>query len=286
MAARRHDGAAPTDAAVSPSADCDLGGRGVLVTRPAAQADGLCGRIEAIGGRAVRFPTIEILPPADPAAATARLAEDWDIVIFISRNAVEGALSLPGDALRRCPARLAAVGRATAAAMQAAGMAPSLVPATGFDSEALLAVPALHDVAGSRVLIVRGEGGRELLAATLAERGAEVAYAEVYRRAIPAPASASQLSAWREALGFITATSDEVLDNLLRLVPAAAHPWLKGLPLAVLSARNAAMARELGFARVAVAPQPGDDGMLAALCSLVRQHAALEDDAAGGMPAP
>jgi uroporphyrinogen-III synthase len=248
--------------------DCDLAGRGVLVTRPAAQADGLCRCIEAAGGRALRFPAVAIEPPAAPAVAAALLAEPWDVIVFISRNAVEGACALADAALRAHGGQFAAVGRATATAMRAAGLVPSLVPASGFDSEALLALPALARVAGSRVLIVRGEGGRALLGATLAERGAEVAYAEVYRRGLPAPASPAELAQWRETLGFLTATSDEVLQNLLRLVPAAAQAWLKQLPLAVLSDRNGARARELGFARVAVAPQPGDDGMLAALCRL------------------
>jgi len=257
---------------------CDLCGRGVLVTRPAAQAEVLCRLIEAAGGRPVRFPTMEICPPADPAAAAARLAEHWDCVIFISRNAVEGALALAAQALRASPARRAAVGRATAAAMQAAGLPPSLVPDLGFDSEALLALPALGAVAGQRVLIVRGEGGRALLGTTLVERGAEVAYAEVYRRAPPDVDPAGQLAAWRDTLGFVTATSDEVLHNLLALVPAPDHPWLKGLPLAVLSARGADTARGLGFVRVAVAPQPGDDGVLAALCALAREP--------GGVQAP
>ncbi|MCG6943614.1 MAG: uroporphyrinogen-III synthase [Thiohalocapsa sp.] len=256
------------------AADCHLAGRGVLVTRPAAQADGLCRLVEAAGGRPVRFPTVDIRPPTDPAAAAARLVEPWDCIVFISRNAVEGALALAGDALHASPARLAAVGRATAAAMKRAGMAPSLVPDAGFDSEALLAMPALTAIAGQRVLIVRGEGGRALLGNTLAGRGADVAYAEVYRRAAPSVDPAEQLPSWQQTLGFVTATSDEVLHNLLALVPAAEQPWLKDLPLAVLSARNAETARGLGFTRVAVAPQPGDDGMLAALCALARETGA------------
>jgi uroporphyrinogen-III synthase len=271
------DPATPIDRRDTP--DCPLAGRGVLVTRPAGQAEGLCRLIEAAGGRPVHFPTIEIQPPADPATAAARLAEPWDIIVFISRNAVEGALALAGDALLASRAQLAAVGRATAAAMRDAGLPSSLVAAAGFDSEALLALPALQQVGGRRVLIVRGEGGRALLGETLAERGAEVGYAEVYHRAAPAVDAAAQLPAWQRSLGFVTATSDEVLDNLLALVPSAAHAWLKGLPLVVLSARNAETARGLGFARVAASPQPGDDGMLAALCLLAREQAAEDADA-------
>ena len=248
--------------------DCDLGGRGVLVTRPAAQAEGLCRLVAAAGGEALRFPTVEIQPPADPDAAAALLAAPWDVMVFISRNAVEQALRFAPSALRSAHVQLAAVGRATAEAMRAAGLAPSLVPEAGFDSEALLALPALRQVTGRRVLIVRGEGGRALLGRTLSERGAEVCYAEVYRRGLPAADAGPALAQWRRRLGCVTATSDEVLHNLLALVPTAAHAWLKGLPLAVLSARNAETARGLGFARVAVAPQPSDAGMLAAVCAL------------------
>ncbi|WP_295538905.1 uroporphyrinogen-III synthase [uncultured Thiohalocapsa sp.] len=259
--------------------DCDLGGRGVLVTRPAAQAEALCRLVAAAGGEPVPFPTIDIQPTADPDGAAALLTAGWDIIVFISRNAVEQALQLAPTALRSQRAQLAAVGRATAEAMERAGLTPSLVPAAGFDSEALLALPALRQVAGRRVLIVRGEGGRALLGTALSERGAQVRYAEVYRRGLPTADATAELTHWRRTLGFLTATSDEVLHNLLALVPAAAHAWLKGLPLAVLSARNADTARGLGFAHVAVAPQPGDAGMLAALCALAAQVPAAPPEA-------
>jgi uroporphyrinogen-III synthase len=266
---------ATTDATGAPTGrpatrrPCDLAKRGVLVTRPATQADGLCRLIERAGGRALRFPTVEIRPPAAPEYGRDLLRERWDLIVFISRNAVEGALALAADAFGAEGPQLAAVGRATARAMQASGLGPTLVPAAGFDSEALLALPALTDVAGRRVLIVRGEGGRALLGGTLAKRGAEVHYAEVYRRAPPTLDAASLLPEWHASLHLLTATSDEVLDNLLSLVPDAEHAWLKSLPLAVMSERNAATARARGFAQVAAAPQAGDDGMLAALCALL-----------------
>jgi uroporphyrinogen-III synthase len=273
MSQRPEAAPASDRAAGGTPAPCDLAGRGVLVTRPAAQAEGLCRLIAAAGGRALRLPTIEIEPPADPAAATTLLAQRWDVVIFISRNAVDGALALAPEALRSSGAKLAAVGRATAGAMDQAGLPPTLVPGAGFDSEALLALPALDAVAGQRVLIVRGEGGRALLGETLAARGAEVRYAEVYRRAAATVDVAALLPAWREELHLLTATSDAVLDNLLALLPPAAQPWLKGLPLAVLGPRNAETARSRGFAQVAVAPDTSDHGMLRALCTLVGQQA-------------
>jgi uroporphyrinogen-III synthase len=251
------------------SVGCRLDGRGVLVTRPASQAQGLCRLIEAAGGVPVLFPTVEILPPQDPEAARRRLAEPWDIVIFISRNAVEHGLALCEDRRVLAAAQRAAVGRATAEAMRQAELAPGLVPDAGFDSEALLALPPLNAVGGRRVLIVRGEGGRALLGETLARRGAEVAYAEVYRRAAPTLDAAELLPQWQRDLALVTATSDEVLTNLLGMVPASAHRWLQGLPLAVLSERNVVSARALGFRAVAAAGEPSDAGLCDALCRLL-----------------
>lgn len=267
---------------------CALGGRGVLVTRPAAQARELCRLITEAGGRPVPFPTVEIRPCRDPDAARALLCAGYDLVVFISRNALEQALALlpdraaligdptaapaAGGTAARIAARavpqLAAVGRATATAMQEADLAPHLVPESGFDSESLLALPALTRVAGKRVLIVRGEGGRAMLGETLAQRGAVVTYAEVYRRVPPETDAAALISDWRQSLSFVTATSDEVLANLLAMVPKTAHRWLLGLPLAVLSERNAGTAIELGFRIVAVSKEPSDAGLCDALCRL------------------
>jgi uroporphyrinogen-III synthase len=219
----------------------------------------LCRLIEAVGGRPIEFPSMEIRPPRDPDGARELLRAPRDLVIFISRNAVVmrsrcclkqtppigesigatiGAVNqsvLPGQPRPQ----LAAVGRATATAMEQAGLAPDLVPDSGFDSESLLALPALQRAGGKQVLIVRGEGGRALLGETLTQRGAEVVYAEVYRRAAPDTDARALLSDWRQSLGFVTATSDEVLVNLLAMVPMSAHRWLRALPLAVLSERNA-----------------------------------------------
>lgn len=252
---------------------CDLGGRGVLVTRPARQGEGLCRLIEAAGGRAIPFPTIEILPAANPDPARALLAKGWDLLIFVSVNAVEQALPLcPGGRLPGS-GRLAAVGAATAAALAAAGRAPDLVPDGRFDSESLLVDPTLADMAGRRVLIVRGESGRPLLGDTLAARGARVAYAEVYRRVVPPQADADALLArWTRDVQLVTATSGEVLDNLLSLVGTAGRGRLLATALVVVSERTASAARAAGFTRVEVAERAADEALLAALCRAAAQR--------------
>lgn len=251
------------------TADSGLGGRGVLVTRPADQAERLCALIRTAGGRPIPFPTIEIVPTPEPAAARALLAAPWDLMVFISRNAVEQARALSGASAPWARTRLlAAVGRATAEALTAAGRAPDLVPSERYDSEALLALPALADSAGWRVLIVRGEGGRATLAETLTARGAAVTYAEVYRRALPRVDVAPLIARWPADIQLVTATSDEVLLNLRELLGESARAILTATPLAVLSPRTGETARQLGFGRIAVAARADDAALVEALIAL------------------
>jgi uroporphyrinogen-III synthase len=247
---------------------CDLGGRGVLVTRPAAQADGLCRLIEAANGRPIRVPSIEIAPAADPREAAALLAQSWDMLYFVSPNAVEQALALVPDGSWPGVAKVAAVGRATAQALTEAGRAPDLVPEQRFDSEALLAMPELADMRGRRVLIVRGEGGRTLFADTLRARGAEVLFAEVYRRLRPAFDPSPLLSRWTDAVAMVTATSDEVLLNLMEMLGPEGRAPLLSAPLVVVAERTAEKARGLGFVQVAVAERAEDAAIVRALCAL------------------
>jgi uroporphyrinogen-III synthase len=245
----------------------------VLVTRPAGQAEGLCGLIQAAGGRAVRFPAIAIEPTSDHERARQLLCEPWDLMVYVSRNAVEYSLPLlPGGRLPP-DSRIAAVGRATANALAGAGRAPDLVPADRFDSEALLALPELGDLRGMRALIVRGTGGRGMLGDTLVERGGEVAYAEVYRRVLPDVDPAPLIARWQQEVQLATATSGEVLDNLLRLVGAEGRALLLTTPLVVVSERTAGTARRLGFVRVEPARRAADDAVVEALCRLVHRCA-------------
>ncbi|MGE5153049.1 MAG: uroporphyrinogen-III synthase [Bdellovibrio bacteriovorus] len=256
------------------TAPCDLGGRGILVTRPAAQAEVLCALIRAAKGNPIPFPTLEIAPVADLSRPRTLLSQTWDLLVFVSRNAVESALALldgtPGAGAWGQARMLAAVGRATAAALEAAGRAPDLVPAERFDSETLLALPELENLKGGRVLIVRGEGGRALMGEVLAARGAEVHYAEVYRRACPQTDPGDLLRRWPTEVHLLTATSDEVLLNLHQMLGPAGQPLALATPLVVISARTADTATRLGYRRVRVAQRAEDAAILESLCGLVR----------------
>ena len=162
-----------------------LGGAGIVITRPAKQAAVLAQQIAALGGTPIICPAIVISPPADRAPLERALRElgSYDFAVFVSANAVLHALADAG----RWPAHIVAFapGPSTAAALHQAGVTSVRTPDRGTDSEALLALPELSDVAGKRIVIFRGSGGRELLGTSLRSRGAKVEYVECYRRARP-----------------------------------------------------------------------------------------------------
>jgi uroporphyrinogen-III synthase len=246
----------------------------VLVTRPEAQSAGLCRLIEAAGGRPLAFPAVRILPIQDPEAARRLLSRPADLLVFISRNAVDFGLPLfPGGRLPDGP-RLAAVGGVTAKALADAGRAPDLVPQGRYDSEAMLALPELRDLHGRRVVIVRGEGGRPTLGDSLLQRGAELAYAEVYRRAPPASDPAPLLARWARDVQLVTATSGEILENLIGLLGEPGRGLLLSTPLVVVSERTAQAARRMGFRRVLTAERADDEAVVAALCGAASRYAA------------
>jgi uroporphyrinogen-III synthase len=217
-------------------ADGALAGVGVLVTRPADQAGDLVNAIESEGGSVVLFPTIEILPLA-PAEIVGRLRRlrDPDIALFVSANAVRYGLEHAGEA------RIAAIGPATAAAIEAAGRSVDIRPSDGFDSEHLLAEPELQDVDGAVVRILRGRTGRELAAETLTARGANVEYLAVYDRRKPdyAPAVTAELEGrWRAgAIDVVTVMSVESLTNLVALLTSWCKARMALTPLVTPAAR-------------------------------------------------
>ena len=248
-----------------------LAGRTIVVTRPAAQAAPLAEAIATAGGQPLIFPLLEISPVADLApvhAAAARLAE-CALAVFISPNAVEHAwpaIQAAGGWPASGPIP-AAVGQGTVKALAALGVHGCIAPTERFDSEALLALPALASSAvdGKKVLIFRGDGGRELLADTLRERGARVDCIACYRRQGPSSGTAPLLAAWRAGrLDALTVSSSEGLRYLVDLLDPEGRAYLAATPLFVPHARIADNARALGLHQV-VLTAGADAGLLAGL---------------------
>lgn len=244
-----------------------LDARSVVVTRPASQAGALAALIEAAGGRALRYPAIEIEPLEGPALdAAIEALGAFDLAIFISRNAVKHGLARV-RAQRDWPAQLAvaAVGAGTRRALEAEGMTGVIAPEGPADSEALLALLEPQAVKGRRIVVFRGEGGRELIASTLRSRNAAVEYAECYRRTRPATDIRPLVAEWaRGAVHAVTISSGEALANLTAMLGKAGKDFLAATPLFVPHARVGEDARLLGLGQVQVGG-PSDDEMLAAL---------------------
>lgn len=242
-------------------AEHPLAGLRIVVTRPRAQVAALAAGITRLGGHPLLFPLLDIEATPDSASLRelARTLTDHHWLIFISPNAVR--YSLPHLPHLPPTTRIAAVGQSTAAALHRAGITQVVAPTERFDSEALLALPELQAVAGQRITIVRGEGGRELLGDTLKARGAVVNHASCYRRSAAPLDVAGLLAAAPHAL---TVTSSEALQHLWQALDAKARLHLQDLPLFAPHARIAELARQQGWRKVLLCAS-GDDAMLAAL---------------------
>jgi len=248
----------------------NLNGITIVNTRPALQSEPLCQLIESAGGKVIRFPVLEITDPIDNAVLSgviARLAQ-FDIAIFISPNAVDRGMNLI-SAQGGLPSsvNVAAVGKGSAKQLARHGHKADIFPQHKFNSEALLAMPDMQAVAGKHIVIFRGEGGRELLATTLQQRGAVVEYAECYRRARPTTDTSELMRRWaRNEVDVIVVTSNEGLHNLYDMVGALGRKWLIKTTLVVVSERSVALAQTLGFKHLPLlADQASDESILATI---------------------
>lgn len=245
-----------------------LAGRHIVVTRPANQAGHLAEALARLDAHPVQFPVLAIFDLADPSPildAAIRL-DTYDLAVFVSPNAIERALAV---ILGRRPwppgLRVAAIGKSSERALAAHGIVDVIAPVGRFDSEALLEMPALQAVRGWRVLVFRGDGGRELLGDTLKARGAEVEYLTCYRRGRPEQDPAPLLRLWGDGLiDAVTVTSSEGLRNLYDMVGKLGQTWLRKTPIFVPHARIAEQADLLGC-RDVVTTGPGDDGLVEGL---------------------
>jgi uroporphyrinogen-III synthase len=244
-----------------------LDGVTVVVTRPAAQSARFIELATAAGATCLAYPTLLIEPLALAPETLAQLQQRrWDWAIFTSTNAVSLAFeNLP----RPLAAQHAAVGRATARALEQAGVTVDARPENA-TSEGLLALPEFSQMTGRSILLVKGAGGRDLLPSELRSRGATVLELEVYRRVAtePTPAAAASL---HDALCsgrpvIVTVTSAEILRALLDGVTSPDAARLREQPLVVPGSRVALEALRQGWAGpLTHAATAEDEAMIAAL---------------------
>ncbi|MGL6482046.1 uroporphyrinogen-III synthase [Aeromonas caviae] len=235
-----------------------------LVVRPAAQANQLVQMLRQLGHAPLCCPLLETRPGCDLPHLGDMLREA-DLVIAVSMHAVHFAHYFLLQTGQTWPhIDYFAVGQASADAFAEVGI-QALCPADP-RSEGLLALPALQGVSGRRVLILRGNDGRDLIARTLASRGALVHYCATYERHYPDLDGDALTRHWQAAgLDSLLITSGELLQRLLALVPGPQHPWLYDRLLVVPSPRVAEMAEGAGFTRIVIAQGASNQTLVAAL---------------------
>jgi len=235
----------------------------LLVTRPAAQADDWVRTLRARGVDAQALPLIHIEPQAAPAAAAAwSQLSQYGLLVFVSPNAVARFFALkPAGLVWPDDTRVASTGPGTTRALLDAGVPAAAIvePAADgaqFDSQALWRQLGAIPWHGTRVLVLRGDGGRDWLAEQLRAAGATVAFVGLYRRAVPT-LSAAQRALLADALAAPSRTvwlfsSSQAVQHLRHLAPQAS--WSEATAWATHS-RIAETARALGFGVVdTVAP--------------------------------
>jgi uroporphyrinogen III methyltransferase/synthase len=235
-----------------------LFGRRVVVTRPAGQASGLSRRLRSVGAEVLEVPSIEITEAADGGAAmlaASASAARYDWVVFTSANAVGRFLSLLPDARDLGPAKVAAVGSATAEELANWRVVADLVPQE-FVAEALLA--AFPDGPG-RILLPQAAGARDVLSSGLRDKGWDVDVVEAYRtEPVPIPPSLAEAARQADAIAF---TSSSAVTSYLEAAGRDAIPPV----VACIGPVTAATARRLGLDVTAEAVTHDLDGLVAAL---------------------
>lgn len=289
--------------------------RTIIVTRPREQAQGWVARLQANGLSAAAVPLLAIEPTDQPQGLREALigGEPPLLVFFVSPSAVQhffDQVFMPAGEpavepsfqpfvqppAERAPAATAwpstvwaaAPGPGTAQALLARGVTPSRViqppaDAAQFDSEAVWPQIRSLPLAGRRVLIVRGQGGREWLADRLASAGAKVECLTAYRRGPPQLNTAEWHTleqAWRapdralwlwtsgEALGHLPALIDQLAK---RLDGPSAAQWLGQVQGLATHPRILEQARHLGFVR-AQACEPSLEGIVSACAAYNPLH--------------
>ena len=243
----------------------------VLVTRPAGDAsDLLCATLKASGYEVFSQPLLVLKPLLQLPVAQREMLLNLDQyrhVIFISSNAVHFGMALIEGHWPQLPVGLTwyAIGDATAARLDPFGI-KAVTPGSDMTSEGLLGVSSLQNVRDQRVLIVKGQGGRDTLAQELTHRDAVVEELPCYCRCLPQmPAGELAANVTQWCIDVIMITSGEGLSNLQLLLTPAETTKLQTISLIVPSQRVAEMAQVAGFREIVTAENASDLAMLRAL---------------------
>ena len=242
-----------------------LKGLTVLVTMPEHQAQSLCELLEDYDAEVIVFPVIEIIG-IEPQKWPDFSLSQFDMLVFVSRNAVDFFVA---GLKREIPnsVQIISVGDATAKALKNNWIKVDISPPSPAGSESLLSMPEMKDVADKKVLIVRGESGRELLAETLIARGASISYLEVYQRRLAKPSGRAIAQA--KMADCIVITSVAGIDNLCQILD---DEKIKAKPFIVISDRIKQHAIGLGFQSIYVTDDVKDAAVVQQVIEVGRNN--------------
>lgn len=247
-----------------------LAGRRIVVTRAREQAAALSAELRKLGAEVIEIPTIEIVPPAsyEPVDAALRNPAQFEWLLLTSANAVavlaERLAFLGLDASALAPLRKAAVGAATARAMQEKGLQVDVVPQE-YVAESL--VEALREqVRGKRILLARAAVARDIIPEELAAAGAQVEVVDVYRNMIPAESVQRVREVFApsgELPDAVTFASSSTVKNFMELIREAGLGGVPTGPLALsIGPITSSTLRKSGWPKISEAVQHDLDGLI------------------------
>lgn len=247
----------------------------ILITRPAPECYQLARQLNAAGISAIAQPLLDIQPGTQIPTLISQLnrLQPGDFLIAVSVHAVNLAhnyLTTQGASWPK-NVHYMAVGHKTATALTECCGCDVLVPQSRCDSEGLLELSALAQaqVQSRRVLILRGNGGRELIYQTLQQRGAKVSYCETYLRSWIPLDGAQQCQEWQSRhVSALVITSGEQLAHLSSLIPDDNKAWFLQCHLFVPSQRIADQARMLGFCTISTVGSAANNHLFTTLSKI------------------
>jgi uroporphyrinogen-III synthase len=252
----------------APATHHTLAGMRVLITRPRAQAAALIEKLASLGAIPVIFPTIEITPPEDPAQLDQAIADlpAYHWVIFTSVNGVSAfwqrLAALGKDNQAFSGIKVAAIGPATAQALQERGVRPAFVPEE-YVAEAIL--PGLGEVTGQRILLPRADIARKALVDELTRQGAFPEEIAAYHT-VPARPDPQALSELEQGVDIATFTSSSTVRSFIEILgERATTGLLQDAVIACIGPVTAEEARQRGLVVDVVAEEYTVDGLVEAL---------------------
>ena len=238
-------------------------GKGVIVTRARQQASGLVSRLEEYGACCYEFPTIRIKPLDEYSALHAAIGgiEAYGWVIFTSVNGVlhfwEQMRALGHDARMLGGTKIAAIGPATAKALEERGIYPDFVPEK-YVAESVVEGLLGRGIRGAKVLLPRAAKAREVLPEALREAGCTVDVLPVYETVLAGEDRGDVLTALEAGeIHCLTFTSSSTVENFFSLLePDLVRTFVDaGLRIASIGPITTKTIESYGFS---VAIQPED----------------------------